>query len=352
MPAVSFDALQRSLKSGEIAPVYYLYGQEDILKEDAIRLLVERGLDPGMRDFNLDHRSLGQVDPEELGALLETLPMLAERRIVILRDPGQRKRKSRLKAVLERYLARPSDQTVLVIVQDSGDDKPDALVQKYAVSVDFEPLKPERVLRWVAHEAGLQGVGLSEEAIHHLVEVVGPDLGVLRTEIAKIAGLGGETPLGVDQIAGLLGVRRGETLPGLRDLIMEGREAEAAAMVQHLLEQPGMTGVKVVTTLGTALVGLGLARSWYDRGLRDRALAAKLMERVLAVRPFGLGNWKEETARWARWAPAWTPARIRTGLRAVLAADRALKNTRLSDDRGVVLDTVFQLGPSRQGEAA
>src|SRR2546426_3867390 len=53
MGALTFDALLRSLKQGAPDPVYYLHGDEDVLKDEAIRALVERAVDPAARDFNV-----------------------------------------------------------------------------------------------------------------------------------------------------------------------------------------------------------------------------------------------------------------------------------------------------------
>ena len=74
------------LKKGELAPLYYLYGTEDVLKEEAIQAILDRALDPSLRDFNLDQRSAGQLDSESLHSLVNTLPMLAERRVAVVRD--------------------------------------------------------------------------------------------------------------------------------------------------------------------------------------------------------------------------------------------------------------------------
>ena len=46
MGALTFDALLRSLKQGAPDPVYYLHGEEDVLKDEAVRALLERAVDP------------------------------------------------------------------------------------------------------------------------------------------------------------------------------------------------------------------------------------------------------------------------------------------------------------------
>ena len=352
MASLTSDALFRSLKSGEFQPVYYLHGPEDILKDEAIRALLDQALDPSLRDFNFDQRSAGQLDPESLTSLLETLPMMAERRVVVLRDLEQLKRKTKVKTALEKYLTRPSPDTVLVMVQSGGDDKPEPALLKQSASVEFNPLTAERVLKWIGHQGKQLGVTLTPEAAQHLVDAVGQDLGTLKTELAKMSGLAGEAPLDVEDVVGLVGIRRGETLNALRDFTLNGESGKALGMLGGLMEQSGMNGVKIVTTLGTALVGVGLARTHYDSGIRDRALAQKILNTLYSVRPFGLGDWKKESELWARWAARWPRPRIGAGLKAVLAADRILKNSRVSEDRGVIIDLILQLTRQRKGEAA
>ena len=46
MPALTFDALLRGLKRGATDPVYYLHGEEDVLKDEAARALIERTVEP------------------------------------------------------------------------------------------------------------------------------------------------------------------------------------------------------------------------------------------------------------------------------------------------------------------
>ena len=97
---------------GELAPVYYLYGPEDILKDEAVQAIVDRALDPALRDFNFDQRSAGQLDPEAIFALCTTLPMMAERRVVVLREVEGWKRKPKIRAAFLKYLERPAAETV------------------------------------------------------------------------------------------------------------------------------------------------------------------------------------------------------------------------------------------------
>ncbi len=344
MPQNSPDALHRSLNKGELALVYYLYGPEDVLKDEAVKAIVDRALDPTLRDFNFDQRSAAQLDAEEVDALCNTLPMLADRRVVLLRDIEGWKRKTKGRAEFLRYLQRPSAETVVIMVQGSGEETEDRELAAGAYAVRFDPLPPERARKWLSHQATKLGVTLEPDAAEHLMRSVGSDLGALSSELAKLASLPAGEPLTAERVGDLVGVRHGETLWDWREAVLDSQPGVAAALLPSILGQPGVSGVKLLMTLGTALVGLGIARAHYDRGMRGRSLEAAVLKSLLSVRPFGLLSYKEEASRWSRWAPQWSRRRIRAALRAARDTDQALKDTTISDDRGLLTDLVLRIG--------
>jgi DNA polymerase III subunit delta len=344
MPAHSLDAFLRSLNKGELAQVYYLYGPEDVLKDEAVKAILDRALDPTLRDFNFDQRSAAQLDAEEVHALCNTLPMLAERRVVLLRDIEGWKRKTKGRTEFLRYLQGPSAETVVIMVQGSGEEAEDKELAAGAYSVRFDPLPPERARKWLSHHAAKLGVTLEPDAAEHLMRSVGSDLGALTSELAKLASLPAGEPLTAERVGDLVGVRHGETLWDWREAVLDGQVGRAASLLPSILGQPGVSGVKLLPTLGTTLVGLGIARAHYDRGMRGRGLEAAVLKSLLSVRPFGLLGYKEEASRWSRWAPQWPGRRIHAALRAARDTDQALKDTTISDDRGLLTDLVLRIG--------
>ena len=121
--------------------------------------------------------------------------------------------------------------------------------------------------------------------------------------------------------------------------------------MRRLLDLPGASGVKLVTLLGTTLVGVGMARSHYDRGLRGRALDDAVFDLIRRCRVYGLLSWGEEKTRWVRWAARWPAERVLDALRATLDADRSLKGTTISDERGILATLVLRLATVKK-EAA
>jgi len=347
MGVLAFDTLLRGLKraggAGPLDPVYYLHGDEDVLKDEAIQALLEAALDPGTRDFNLDQRSAEDLDPQGFDAVVNTPPMLAGRRAVIVRGVELLKRKAAVRAALLRYLAAPNPTTVLVLVQGAA-EKPEADIAARATAIDAERLSPDRVPRWLAHRARHLGVAIEPEAAELLSVAVEHDLTALVPELNKLAGLAAGRPITAADVRAQVGVRHGETVYDLIDAALERRPAAAAHLVEPVLAQAGMTGVKLVTALGTAFVGTALARAELDGGVSRARLADAVFRHLLAVRPYGVRNWKDEAIRWARAAERWTAAELSRALRRLLAADRALKGTTVTDDRGIVMQLVVELG--------
>jgi len=344
--SLSFDSAYRSIRRKELAPVYYLTGDEDVLKDELVAQVVERAVDPASRDFNLDARSAGDLDGESLHALVETPPMLAERRVVVIKGLEQWRRNAKVWQVLERYVANPSPTTVLLLVHGAG-QKPHSGIAGAATHVTVEALSPERTRRWVKRRAEQAGVTLEAEAVDHLVDAVGGELWELAMEIEKLAAASGGAAMGAAEVADLVGVRRGETSHDWIAAVLARDVARAVAMLESVLAAAGVNGVRLVSQLGTALVGVRMARAMLDGGRNARGVEQAVFNHIRRARPAGLGNWKAEAARWTNAARAWTGRELDRAIRAAYEADRALKSTTISDEVGTLCDMLLVMTPQR-----
>ncbi|MFI5206585.1 MAG: DNA polymerase III subunit delta [Gemmatimonadales bacterium] len=346
MPALDYDTFRRSVKKGEILPAYYFHGDEDLLKDDAIRQVLEVAVDPSSCDFNLDRRRAADLSADDFWSLTLTPPMLAERRAIVITEIEsiqQRRQKSQaLRAALLKYLGSPSPQSVLVLVQSSG-EKNDPEVARAVTTVAFDPLAPDRLRRWIRHRAEQEGLEIDEDGARHLHEAVGDDLPQLAAEISKLrTAVTGRVATASD-VSDMVGVRRGETAYDFVDAVTARRFAAAADMIAHLLEGPGNSGVRLVTALGTALTGLALARSLLDQGTPRASVARQLGGAIGTARPMGLRGWSEEAERWARDAMHWSAAELERALAELLRADRRLKSAALGGEPEILTGTVLAM---------
>src|SRR4051812_36096084 len=147
MPPSSLKTLRDAIKSRSFDHAYYITGEDEFQKEDAIRQLIEAALDPVASDFNLDVRRAGELDPESLGVLLGTPPMMAERRVIALRDLGGLRKDAH--KVLEGYLKSPAPDLLLIMHVSAG-AKEDNAVSSLSTSLSFDALSGDRIPKWIA----------------------------------------------------------------------------------------------------------------------------------------------------------------------------------------------------------
>jgi DNA polymerase III subunit delta len=354
MTALTLEAVYRALKRGEPSPVYYLTGEADVLKDELVTTIVRTAVDESSRDFNVDVRSAGDLDGEALHSLVETPPMLAARRAVVVRNLEQWRANASVWKVLLRYLEAPSPTTVLILLHGPGEKiNPDVAARAEHVEVDT--LAPAQLLRWLKSRAEKAGILLEPDAAEHLITAVGSDIGCLSMEIDKLAAAApAGAPVTVDLVSQLVGIRRGETLPDWVHTVLQRQQAKAVSLLEIVLPQAGISGVKMVTALGTALIGTRLARAMADTGMAPQKIAGELFQ-LMRRRVFQVnGSWDKESKSWAAAAGRWTAPELDQALAEVLETDRALKNSTLSDEREALAGLMLTLGkaPERQPGAA
>jgi DNA polymerase-3 subunit delta len=349
MASAGEKALHAALKTRVFDPVYYLFGEDDFLKEQATRDLVDAAAEPSTRDFNLEIRRASELDAESLDSLLSTPPMLAERRVVVLRDVDKLKKGAR--TLLDRYLVRPAHDTVLVLVAPSG-VKPDKGLSTHATVVEYAPLTGDRLPRWVSYHAQQAlGRAITPEAVTLLVEAVGGDLAQLAVELEKLASYTTET---IDEhaVADIVGVRRGESLGDLLDAVAAKDVDTAIGLIPIVLQLPKTNAVSIVMALTVQTLALGFAEATLAAGGSPRGLFNELMALLKDTGAFPFRPWGEAVNAWAKHASRWTAAEIDAGLHALLAADAALKETRLSSPEQLLTTLVLALCTQAKRRAA
>lgn len=344
MPALLERAFRKSLQRGEFERVYYFHGDDDFLKEQSVRELVAAAVDPSTRDFNLDIRAAAELDAETLGSLVGTPPMMAERRVVVVRDVAALRKDARV--ALDRYLKEPAPDVMLILVAPAGEKaKVDKALEARAATVEFAPLTGDRVPRWITHHVEtVLGATITPEAAELLQQATGNELGALAAELDKLASYAGGGTIDEAAVGDVVGVRRGETLGDFLDRIAARDAAGALALLPHILAQPKTSAVSIVMALTTQMlaIGWGITRSRAD-----------YFELLKSGKAFPMRPWGEAARAWSAAERHWDDAAIDASLDALLAADIALKETRLSSDTQLLTNLVLALcGARRSTDAA
>jgi DNA polymerase-3 subunit delta len=352
MAASSLKTLRDAIKRRAFDGAYFITGEDEYQKDNAVRQLVEAALEPGLRDFNLDTRRAAELDPETLSVLLSTPPMMADRRVIVLRDVNTLKKDAR--HALDQYLKSPAPDLLLIMTGAAG-VKADAVLSAATTVLEFDPLTGDRIPKWIAHHATSElGIGITEPAVELLQAAVGSDLHQLAAELDKLAsyvqGRGDE--IGEDAVAAIVGVRRGETQADLLDAIADRNLSRALELVPHVLAQPKTTAVSVVMILSTQMLAISWGRARLDEGLSRARLAQEYFDLLKETAAFTGRSWGSATAVWTRAAERWSRKALDRALDSLLEADVALKESRVSSEEQLLATVVLSLCAADEKNAA
>ncbi len=345
--AADHRAFKAALKNGRFDPAYYLYGEDDFLKESAVRHLLSAAVDPTTQAFNLDQRKGGEVHGEELGVLLGTPPMMADRRVVVIRDVGALRKDAR--AAVDRYLKTPSAEAMLVLVAASG-EKPDKRLVEQTTAIEYAALTGANLPKWIVQQVDRVGEGakISEEAVSLLQDVVGGDLSLLNVEIEKLLSYTTGETIDEDAVADVVGVRREETLGHLLDAVAQRDVSKALAALPVVLRQPKTSGVTIVMALTVQMLALAWGQA---RGVHPGRLSNEFFSLLKEAGGVYTGRaWGEAVSAWTKSAGLWNERDLDQALSALARADEALKESRLSTEEQLLSTLILTLcrNPARQ----
>jgi DNA polymerase-3 subunit delta len=341
MASGSDRAFRTAIKNGAFAPAYYLYGDDDYLKHEALRDAVDAAIDPATRDFNLEMLRAGDLSGEALGSILGTPPMMADRRVVVLRDANLLKKDARV--ALDRYLERPAADVLLLLVTPSG-VKVDKTLASLATPVEFEPLTGDRIPAWISYYAKeTLRTTISARAVTHLQEAAGTDIAQLKTELDKLASFAGDREIDETAVEAVVGVRPGETMGALLDAVARRDARAAMSLVPGVLQQPKTSGVQMVMALAVQTLALG-----YARASRERSGGGRLRDDLFGLLKQSGGAfvgraWGEAITSWVGAVDRWSAADIDMALDALYDADVALKDSRVSSEEQMLTSLVLTL---------
>lgn len=188
-----------SVAKGDIARCYVLEGPEEYIKRSALDALRKKLLPEGLEDMN--ESRLADPDADTLIAAAETLPFMADRRLVVVRESGMLQGRgkgydeAKNAAALADYLKNPPDTACIVFyVRDKADGRKKlyAALKKTAQIVAFTALDDREMTRWIAQTLKKYGKQISAPTCQKLTFTAGNDLYALSGELQKLAAYAGE----------------------------------------------------------------------------------------------------------------------------------------------------------------
>jgi DNA polymerase-3 subunit delta len=329
-----------ALRDGEPGPLYFVYGKERFLIDRAVDLVRARVLDARTRDFNYELFYGKEAGAARIVQAARTLPMMARRRLVLVRDADEMKADEL--AQLVPYVSDPAPETCLLFVGEKIDARLKFFTafKKSGVLIKLDPLYERQLPDFVRGEARARGVSIDLPALQLIVDEIGAELGALADAVERLAMFIGERKtVTVEDVDEVVATTRQRSVFELANAVGEGSRERALAVLGSMLDARE-SGVRIVAMLARHLRQLWAAKELLQGGAGKMDLAA-----ALGIPPFFVDGIAEQARRL-------DGAQLNRMHDALFRADKNLKSSRLDDTRiveGLILELTRK--PARRAEA-
>lgn len=342
---MNHTAFFEALKAGRIAGCYLFEGTEEYIKQQALKNLCARLLPQGLEQMNLT--DLTDPAPDALIAAAETLPFLAEKRVVVVREctlltAGRKSEDEDRAAALMDYVPRiPPTTCVVFYVKGKADGRKKlyTLLKKQNAIVDFSPMNDAECADWCIRALRRMGKRLSGENAARLVFTVGRDAALLRQEMDKLcAYLGEREEIAAEDIDQICTRSTECTVFQMVDAQVAGNNDTAFALLGDMLRS-GEDRVGILAML------LRQYRILYHmRCLMDERTPQASQAQLLGIPPFAVGRTQQQARRFDK-------ARLRAAYDFLLDYEYRIKQGRVAQE-GCAESALLYLEGLLRGENA
>lgn len=189
--------VSNSLSSKEYRPAYLLYGEESYLRNYYKNALKAALVAPG-DNLNYSYFEGNSVNPNEVAELIQTMPFLAEYRVVIVENSGWMAKSSgdsesedsgsgKLKALLDTFKNAP--ENVIIIFAEEKADKRSKLFKALAargIVEEYAKQTDDMLAKWLANMAKSENLKMDANTAYYLVSECGQDMMLLDNEMKKL----------------------------------------------------------------------------------------------------------------------------------------------------------------------
>jgi DNA polymerase III subunit delta len=307
--------LNDTVARGEIYPLYFLYGDETFLIDEALASIEHTTIGDGMRDFNLNTFYGGETDASQIRDAVETLPMMSPVRLVVVKDAQDLSEKQW--DSMMNLVDDPVSTTAFVCIA-SKIDKRKKHVKRFiekGVVVEFKRPYDNQIPDWIRTLAKKHELKMTADAVSLFHQLVGSNLQDINAELGKLVQfLGGRKQASVDDVLKAVSRIRLDSVFDLTDAIGRNDRARALDCLVNLLDN-GQNEVGVLALISRHVRILKLVSD----GMREGLSGPRLSSRA-GVSPYFLRSYVEQ-------ARAWSDRKIERTFQALLDTDRALKSS-------------------------
>jgi DNA polymerase-3 subunit delta len=254
MQALEFLRLAVGPAAPAVRPIYAVFGDDAYLKREAVAGIVRIALGPATDELTVARFAGEQAALADVLDEVRTLPFLAPRRVVLVEnaDPFVTAHRKEL----EQFAEHPATSGVLVLNVKSwtSTTRLAKQVDQVGLAIDCKSPRSSELPGWlIALARDRYNLRLEAEAGKLLVELAGDEIGVLISEIDKLAAyVGKRTTIARADVAKLVGAGRVEDVWRMLDHATTGKPAQALHDLDRLLGS-GEAAVGLLAAMSASL---------------------------------------------------------------------------------------------------
>ncbi len=281
---MEYQALNNSINRGVLATVYLFHGTEDFLMERYLDKLKAIILPQGLEDFNFDRVDGEKVTPERVVELASMMPVMAEKRLIIIDNPvyllanKTKEDKYEDKPLLE-YLQNPNPSSCVVFKLIGSPDKRKKLFKAIAEKgqvYEFAPLKGRHLEEWIISFLQEKGKKIQPEALTYLSIIGSNGLNFLEKELEKLLIYSGDEP--IISLETVQNVVTKTIEVNVFDLIdsVANKEVERAWDLLHTTLASGEAPMKLIYLLVRQFRLILIAKDLLNQGCTEKQIKEKM----------------------------------------------------------------------------
>ena len=331
----------QAVKANSVRGAYLFEGVEENIKAAALAALRGQLLPDGLEELN--ENLMDNPSTDALIAAAETLPFLADKRLVVVREHPALSGKAEAEERLTDYLAHVPDNCVMVFLCRGKADARKKLyraIQKHGAVVTFSPLSDAELNAWIIKAFSALGKRCAPQTASLLAFTVGNDTALLRAEMEKIAALCGEREDVADEDVRAVATRSIEcTVFEMVDAVVAGQEGRAFSLLKDML----LSGSDRIGILAMLLRQYRLLQ--HVKIMQFEKKSAQEIKQRLGVAPFA-------AERCIRQAAAYSGKEIKQAVDICLDTEYRIKSGRLNQEGALeaAMLAIFALRRTRQEE--
>ena len=318
MDRKDFDRL---LSRGEIPSVLLFEGEEEHLKQDALNALCKKILPEGLEDLN--RTLLEAPETDQIISAAETMPFMADRRLIIVRDHPALTGRAEADERLMEYLPSVPASSVLLFfcaLKPDGRKKLYGAVKKLGGVVVFSPLRDRELTAFITDAFRSLGKECDDRTADFLVFTCGSDAGLLLTEVEKVAAYSGDaSAIHPDFIRAVATPSTECTVFQMVDAVVAGQSSRAFQLLRNQL----LAGTDRVYMLSMLLRQFRLLQHIKIMQYEKRSQAQ--MRSDLGIPPFAVDQY-------VRQASGWSNGQVKNAVNICFDAEYAIKSGRLGQE--------------------